>query len=109
MYIYSSQLRSTSSVAGGATPEAAVNITGVQSDLLGIARAEREYAAEQGHYASLDDLVSAKYVTINGGRPPYSYQVETSSDGFRVTATRSTPGSPSQIWIDDRMEIHTSQ
>ena len=107
MYIYSKQLPGTSP-AGTANPEGTVNIVGVQNDLLSIARAEREYVAEKGSYASLDELISANYVTIKGERPPYSYQVDTSSSGFRVTATRSTPGSPAQIWIDDTMQIHSS-
>lgn len=108
MYIYSSQLRSTSATTGAATPRDTVNITGVQNDLIGIARAEREYLAGQGHYASLDELVSGNFITMKGGRPPYSYSVDSSSDSFKVTATRGTPGSPSQIWIDDTMQIHTS-
>jgi hypothetical protein len=109
MYIYSAQLRSTAATPGAATPMDTVNLTGVQNDLLGIARAEREFNAEQGHFGSLDELVSGKFITIKGSRPPYSYAVETSSDNFRVTATRTTPGSPSQLWIDDTMEMHTTQ
>jgi hypothetical protein len=108
MYIYSQQLKSTSS-AGAANPEGRVNIVGVQNDLLSIARAEREYQAEKGSYASLEELISAKYVTVNGQRPPYSYQVDTSETGFRATATRSTPGSPTQIWIDETMQVHSSE
>ena len=61
----------------------------VQNDLLAIARAERQYMAANGSYASLDDLVSGHYLTINGARPPYSYQVDTSAEGFRATASRS--------------------
>lgn len=107
MYIYSSQLKSTSP-SGTANPEASVNIIAVQNDLVSIARAERQYLAEKGSYASLNELVSANFVTIKGDRPPYSYQVETSSDSFRITATRSTPGSPTQIWVDDSMQVHSS-
>jgi hypothetical protein len=108
MYIYTQQIKSTSP-AGTTNPEGTVNIVGVQNDLLSIARAEREYQAEKGSYASLDELTSASYVTVKGERPPYSYQVETSEAGFRATATRSTPGSPSQIWIDETMQVHTAE
>ena len=108
MYIYSQQLKSTSP-AGTANPEGTVNIVGVQNDLLSIARAEREYQTEKGSYASLDELISANFVTVKGERPPYTYQVDTSESGFRATATRSTPGSPAQIWIDESMQVHSSQ
>jgi hypothetical protein len=107
MYIYSQQLKSTSP-AGTANPEGTVNIVGVQNDLLSIARAEREYQAEKGSYASLDELISANYVTIRGERPPYTYQVDTSETGFRATAKRSTAGSPSEVWIDETMQVHRS-
>ena len=108
MYIYSQQLKSTSP-AGTANPEGTVNIVGVQNDLLSIARAEREYQAEKGSYASLDELISANYVTVKGERPPYTYQVDTSESGFRAIATRSTPGSPAQIWIDETIQVHSSE
>ena len=108
MYIYSQQIKSTSP-AGTNNPEGTVDIVGVQNDLLSIARAEREYQAEKGSYASLDQLISPNFVTVKGERPPYSYQVDTSESGFRATATRSTPGSPAQIWIDETMQVHRSE
>ena len=108
-YIYSTQIQGVSKTGGGATPQAAANITGVKNDLISIANAERGYVAQQGKYASLDELISGKYITITGERPPYVYDVSTSSDGFRVTATRNGPGSPAQIWIDQTMEVQTSQ
>ena len=108
MYIYTQQIKSTSP-AGTNNPEGTVNIVGVQNDLLSIARAEREYQAEKGSYASFDELVSANFITVKGERPPYSYQVDASESGFRATATRSTPGSPAQIWIDETMQVHSSE
>ena len=55
MYIYSKQVQSSSAAAGANTPQAAINITGVKSDLVSIASAERRYFASEGKYASLDD------------------------------------------------------
>jgi hypothetical protein len=107
MYIYSQQISSTSAVAGQSTPTGAVNITGVRSDLLSMASAERNYYAQQGKYASLEDLISEKYVTMERSRPPYSYDISTTSSGFQVTATRSTPGSPAKIWIDENMQVQS--
>jgi hypothetical protein len=107
MYIYSKQLPS-SATGGTANPQDTVNITGVKNDLLSIAQAERGYIATEGKYAPLDDLISGHYITINKQRPPFSYDIESTSNGFRVTATRSGPGSPARMWIDETMEIQFS-
>lgn len=107
MYIYSQQIKSATAVGGGSSPTGTVNITGVRSDLLSLASAERNYYAQQGKYASLDDLVSEKYVTVERSRPPYSYEISTTSSGFQVTATRSTPGSPAKMWIDETMQVQS--
>ncbi|HEY6181184.1 MAG TPA: hypothetical protein VIW67_03000 [Terriglobales bacterium] len=107
MYIYSQQVKSATAVGGQGSPTGTVNITGVRSDLLSLASAERNYYAQQGKYASLEDLISEKYVTIERSRPPYSYEISTTSSGFQVTASRSTPGSPAKIWIDETMQIQS--
>ena len=107
MYIYSQQVKNVSSVGGQSTPTGAVNITGVRSDLISLASAERNYFAQQAKYASLEDLISEKYVTIERSRPPYSYDISSTSSGFQVTATRNTPGSPAKMWIDENMQVQT--
>jgi hypothetical protein len=112
MYIYSRQAQSSSAIAGAPTPQAAINITGVKSDLVNIAQAERRYFASEGKYVSLDDLISTKYVSVARQRPPYSYAVEITSTGFRVIATRSgdsPSGTPAQLSVDENMEFQTSQ
>ena len=112
MYIYSKQIQSTSATAGANNPKAAVNITGVRTDLMAIAQAERRYFATEGKYASLDELVSSHSITISRQRPPYTYEVETGSGGFRVVATRSTDdgsGMPAQMSVDENMEFNESQ
>ncbi len=107
LYLYSKQVETVSGAAGGATPQAAANIAGVKNDLISIANAERGYFASEGHYASsLDDLVAGKYITIGAERPPYVYDVSATSSGFVVTATRTTPGSPTTISIDETMQVH---
>ena len=78
-----------SAVGGTNNPTGVANIVGVKGDLLGIANAERQYYASQSKYASLDELTEGHYLTISGGQPPYTYDVETSGSGFQVTATRS--------------------
>ncbi len=107
-YLYTKQAQSVASVGGGASVQAAEVMTGVRGDLLGIANAERNYNATEGHYGSLEDLVSSHTLPAKGDRPPFSYDIQTTANGFRVTATRSGPGSPSEVWIDETMEIKTS-
>src|SRR5271166_5019152 len=79
MYIYSLQVKAITPGAGSGNPEDVTTITGVKNDLIGIANAERGYLASQGKYASLDELISGNYITIKAERPPYTYDVETSS------------------------------
>jgi hypothetical protein len=108
MYIYSIQLKDTSASGNAATPTGTANIVGIKNDLISIANAERGYFATEQKYASLDELVSGHYITIERQRPPYTYDVETTSTGFRVTATRDTAGSPAQLWIDENMQVQSS-
>jgi len=110
MYIYSLQVKAidpTSSSSAMATD--APLIAGVKNDLIAIGSAERGHLASQGRYASLDELISGNYITVSHGRPPYVYDVEVSAGNFRVTATRTTKGSPSQLWLTDEMQVHSSE
>lgn len=112
MYIYMRQAQSTSAAAGVSNPKAAVNITGVRSDLMSIAQAERGYFALEGKYASLDELVSSHSLSVLHKRPPYSYEVEVAASGFHVIATRSggdDSGAPTQISVDENMQFSESQ
>jgi hypothetical protein len=112
MYIYSKQMQSSSAEAGAANPAGAINITGVKSDLISIASAERRYFATEGKYASLDELISSNTITVARQRLPYTYSVEVSSGGFRVVATRAgenISGTPAQLSVDDSMQFQTSE
>ncbi len=111
-YLYARDAQNSSAAVGASNPKAAVNITGVRTDLMTIAQAERGYFALEGKYASLDELISSKSLTMAHERPPYSYEVETSSSGFRVVATRSGDdgsGTPAQLSMDENMQFQTSQ
>jgi hypothetical protein len=108
MYLYSTQLKDAAAPGGGTTPTGTANVVGVKNDLISIANAERGYYATEQKYASLDDLISGKYLTIEKQRPPYTYDVETTSTGFRVTATRDSAGGPAQFWIDETMQVQSS-
>jgi hypothetical protein len=79
---------------------------------MSIAQAERRYFATENKYGSLDELISSHAITINHQRPPYTYEVETSSGGFRVIATRSGDdgsGVPAQLSVNENMEFTESQ
>jgi hypothetical protein len=102
--LYFSHLRST----GTGSPVQAINVVGVKNDLIAIAQAERAYQAEHGSYASLDQLTSGGALTmIKSGRDGYTYDVETSTDGFRATAhcPASTSLGCSNWSVDQTMEV----
>jgi hypothetical protein len=107
MYIYSLQIRNLQPSAGAPSDETAT-IAGVKMDLMNIANAERGYTATQGRYASMDELLSGGYLTIRRERPPYVYDVSITPSGFNATATRTTKGSPAQVWVTETMEIQSS-
>ena len=84
----------------------------MKSDLISIATSERRYYATEGKYASFDELISNNYITVARQRPPYTYEVETSSSGFRVVATSSGDdgsGTPARLSVDENMEFEVSQ
>jgi hypothetical protein len=53
-------------------------------------------------------LISGNYIAISGERPPYFYDVETTPNNFRATATRTTKGAPAQLWITETMQVQSS-
>jgi hypothetical protein len=112
LYFYAHQAQSASAAAGANNPRAAVDVVGVRSDLMTIAQAERGNFALEGKYASLDELISSKSLSVARQRPPYSYSVETSATGFRVVATRSggnTSGTPAELSVDENMVFQASE
>jgi hypothetical protein len=108
MYIYSLQVKTLNPGAGNGSTDEVATIAGVKNDLIGIANAERGYLASQGKYASLDELISGNYLSIKNERPPYIYEVETSGNGFRATATRTVKGAPAQLWITEDRQVQAS-
>ena len=81
-----------------------ISTTGVQMDLNAIAQAQRLYFAQNGVYASLDQLVSGGAMNLSrAGRDGYTYTIETSSNGFVVTA--SHPDIPAGV-IEGSRAIH---
>ncbi|MGA8013189.1 MAG: hypothetical protein WB949_12245 [Candidatus Acidiferrales bacterium] len=99
-----------SSSTGAATPAQTINVVGVKNDLLAIAQAERNYQAEHNSIASLDELVSSGEMSIKKtGRDGYTYDVESSGDGFRVTARCSaTATGCTNYLVDQTMEVRAA-
>ena len=96
----------------GTAPTQAISLTGVRSDLLQIAQAERGYIATNGHCASLDELISSNSLSMaRTERDGYSYTVQCSSGEF-TAAARHPPapaGSPIRypnLAIDATMQVH---
>jgi hypothetical protein len=95
----------------GIGPTQAISLTGVRGDLLQIAQAERAYLAQNGHCASLDELISSNSLAMSRPeRDGYSYSIECSGGDFSATA-RHTPaavGSPIRyptLAIDQNMQV----
>jgi hypothetical protein len=101
---------SESVAPGVTTPVQTIDVVGVKNDLIAIGQAERIYQAEHGSYASLDDLVSSGAMAIKkSGRDGYTYDLEPSADGFRVTATcpKDRFSHCSDYAIDQTMEVQS--
>ncbi len=93
-------------------PTQTIDVVGVKMDLLSIAQAERAYQAEHGSYASMDDLLSSGALSMKkNGRDGYAYDVETSEDGFRATATCPSAKLPgcSDFSVDQTMQVQVDR
>ncbi len=95
----------------GTAPTQAISLTGVRSDLLQIAQAERGYIALNGHCAALDELISSNSLSVpRTGRDGYTYAVECSGGEFTATARHlpAPAGSPIRypnLAIDAHMQV----
>ena len=104
-YLYG---RSITSMPGGNNPRATVDVVGVRTDLINIARAERGHFTRSNSYASLDDLRSSGDLTIGtNGRYGYTYSVSFTDTHFTVQADRTGPDAsgPAKITVDDAMNV----
>jgi hypothetical protein len=110
--VYHFYLKRMPATDEGTAPTQAISLTGVRSDLMQIAQAERGYIATNGHCASLDELISSNSLSMTRTeRDGYSYSVECSSGEF-TAAARHLPapaGSPIRypsLAIDATMQVH---
>jgi hypothetical protein len=106
LFIYKNSL-TQSQASGAATATQTIDVVGVKNDLLAIAQAERGYQAEHSSVASLDELVSSGQMSMKKtGRDGYTYDVDATSEGFRVTARcpSSLAGCTNYV-VDQGMEV----
>jgi hypothetical protein len=110
--VYHFYLKSMPTTDSGTTPTQAISLTGVRSDLLQIAQAERGYIATNGRCAALEELISANSLSMaRSERDGYSYTLECSGGDF-TAAARHLPapaGSPIRypnFAIDSSMQVH---
>ena len=109
--IYVFYLKKMPSTDEGTAPTQAISLTGVRSDLLQIAQAERANIALNSRCLSLDELISSGGVSMHRTeRDGYTYQVNCSGADFQVVAQHAPApaGSPVRypsLTIDASMKI----
>jgi len=111
LFIYRAEFTGKNGAAanmGTNNPRAVVDVTGVEADLTAMAQAERGLLAQNGRYATLEELESSGNVQEGRtkGRFGYTYSVESSEHSFTITAKYSGPatGMPT-LSIDETMQI----
>jgi hypothetical protein len=114
MYIYTAYLK-TAAPGTNIVATQAISTSGVETDLMAIAQAERAYYAQTGSYGDLNQLTSNGVMNIaRTERDGYVYSVEASSSEFTVTAHHAdspppaTGGAPLHfptITVDQSMQV----
>ncbi len=110
--VYHFYLKKMPTTDQGAASTQAISLTGVRSDLLQIAQAERGYISLNGRCILLDELISSHSLSMTRTeRDGYFYSVECSAGGFTATARHApaSAGSPVRypnLAIDATMLVH---
>jgi hypothetical protein len=113
--VYQFYLKKMPTTDAGTAATQAINLTGVRSDLLQIAQAERANMALNGKCSSLDELVSSGGLSMTeSGRGGYTYQINCLVSDFRVVAEHppADPGSGiryPKLAIDSTMQVREVQ
>lgn len=106
-FLYKAQL--PEGAGGGKSSIEQIDLTGVRTDLLGLAQSERLYLASNSTYASLEQLQQAGAVTFSGAkRRGYHYAIEVDAGKhFKITATPADPAKSGWpvLSIDETMQI----
>jgi hypothetical protein len=108
-------LKKMPTAAEGTASTQAVSISGVRTDLLQIANAERIGIGVDGHCMSMDELLASGSMSMSRPeRDGYTYTVECSGNDFTATAHHAAApeGSPIRypnMAIDQSMQVHEVQ
>jgi len=111
--VYYFALKKMPSTDSGTAPTQAINLTGVRSDLLRIAQAERSNMALSSRCAGIDELIQNGSLAMSrADRDGYVYEIQCKGDGgeFSVTARHAPApeGSPIRyptLGIDQSMQV----
>jgi hypothetical protein len=99
----------------GTAATQAISLTGVRSDLLQIAQAERQNIALNSKCLSLDELVSSGGLAMSrNGRDGYTYTVNCNASDFEVVAEHPPAASGTgirypKLAIDGTMTVREVQ
>jgi hypothetical protein len=113
--IYEYYLKKMPTTDEGTAQTQAISLTGVRSDLLQIAQAERGNIALNSKCVSLDELISSGALTMSRKeRDGYTYEVSCSDSEFQVTAEHPAALAGSgirypKLAIDTAMQIREVQ
>ncbi len=113
--VYLLFLKKMPTAAEGTASTQAVSISGVRTDLLQIANAERIGIGVDGHCMSMDELLASGSMSMSRPeRDGYTYTVECSGNDFTATAHHAAApeGSPIRypnMAIDQSMQVHEVQ
>lgn len=110
--IYILYLKRIPTVAEGTVATQAISLTGVQMDLLQIAKAERSSIGVEGHCMNMDELLASGSMSMTRPeRDGYAYTVDCSGTDFTVIARH--PPAPAgaglrypTMAIDQSMQVH---
>jgi hypothetical protein len=113
--VYEVYLKRMPTTDAGTAATQAISLTGVRSDLLQIAQAERANMAMNGKCASLDELISSGAMTMSRKeRDGYTYELNCSGSDFQVVAEHPPAVGGSgirfpKLTIDATMQIQEIQ
>ena len=113
--VYEIYLKRMPTTDAGTAATQAISLTGVRSDLLQIAQAERANMALNGKCVSLDELISSGAMTMSRKeRDGYTYELNCSGSDFQVVAEHPPAVGGSgirfpKLAIDGTMQIQEIQ